>query len=655
MAQYIKILPSFAAVSVDIDPTFTDQIPTAYLSALVYIPSSAQADISAQGVPLIALVSTDAVNLSLHKTGGNYFWSSATSGAGHDFAPLTFDAWVQVEMFVDAGASTFDARIGGTLYSGLNAAGLPASGVNFIGVTPLPASWVGDGGGNSAGDYIGVDELSYAIADWVSISGADAIWAFEDTADPIGVAAANYPTPPWDGYDGGNPANLVVAAGGGSEADLLPGGGNGGGGGGSGSGYSTFEVALDGVDVTSCSLNGSWTPRLNRPAQAQVKLPSDCSSAGVGSRLKITLNGTIVFHGMVLLCETDCDENFCYTTYNAQDPMELWDRRPVRADDGDFSKPDIDNLNGATPTGSEMIEAMLLNTVSAGGGPPADAEGPIFLDMGTFETGGYNLTGAPVDWPMTIAELSSLLISTGTVDVVITPTDPGGGVMGTVDGYNGDYGTDLSATVLFQYGTGAYNVSALRWNQDMTTMCNKLWYYMGPRVKTFADPAGDQHWCYNITGTDPGLPDPTPIKDGMGGYIVRGAEYPSTPAGGTLLGVRDASRSTYGVRMDIQIFDAESEDCVPSNPLTAAERQLYRNRWEMESWLRQTPRSLIHITPTPGFEIGTFGIGDLVHVEAVSAVRGGFSGAQRVYSYTVSWDENSVLSLSELQTSADSG
>jgi hypothetical protein len=80
-------------------------------------------------------------------------------------------------------------------------------------------------------------------------------------------------------------------------------------------------------------------------------------------------------------------------------------------------------------------------------------------------------------------------------------------------------------------------------------------------------------------------------------------------------------------------------------------RDLYRNRWETESWIRQQPRELIHITPTRETEIGTFDIGDLVGVEAVAAVRGGFSGAQRVYEYTVSWDNDGVRALSELQTS----
>ena len=69
--------------------------------------------------------------------------------------------------------------------------------------------------------------------------------------------------------------------------------------------------------------------------------------------------------------------------------------------------------------------------------------------------------------------------------------------------------------------------------------------------------------------------------------------------------------------------------------------------------MRAQPRGLVHFQPTRETEIGTFDIGDLVGVEAVAAVRGGFSGAQRVYAYTTSWDNDGVLEISEIQTSAD--
>lgn len=451
-------------------------------------------------------------------------------------------------------------------------------------------------------------------------------------------------------------------------------------------------VTLDGVDVTDVCVSGQWTRRLNRPSTAQVRIPMQEVTADVGTLLKIeALVGTsyeIVHHGRVLLCETDTAEDTGYTVYNSTDPMELWQWRPVRDNDCDFSKP---NIIDAYTTGPLIMEAALQNSVYCGSGDAGDCEGPLFLDINAAASGGVDLTGAPTDWPMTIAELASLLISTGELDIVITPTDPGGGVMGEVDFYNGDYGTDLSGSVVFSYGMGDFNVARLRWNQDMTTMTNKLWYYGGPKLD-------EQHWCFNVTGDDPAFnPDGNPtgawanatfydnsptadlVTNGGITYICiashtsSAADEPgvganwqtywtvlmvppggrsSPPASSTNndLGVlRIDSQTDFGVRMDIQIFDAY-DNC---GGVGAVGRDLFRHRWQTEAWLRAQPREIIHITPTRETEIGTFDIGDIVGVEATSAVRGGFSGAQRVYEYTVSWDNDGVLGLSELQTSAD--
>lgn len=395
------------------------------------------------------------------------------------------------------------------------------------------------------------------------------------------------------------------------------------------------RVKIDGTDVTNVCIAGAWTPRLNRPAQCTVTIPMDAAIGDVGSRLKLEIdNGggyVICFHGFILNTETDTNKDGGTTVYNAMDPMELWQWRPVRDDDGDFSKPEI---IVTYDTGPQIVEAMLTNTVSAGGGPPTDAEGAIFLTMGTFAGGGPSLAGAPVDWPMTMAELASLLISTGQVDLVITPTDPGGGVMGTIDGYNGDYGTDLSGSILFSYGMGAHNVDSVRWNRDMTNVVNKYWLYGGPRIKSASDPAGDQHWCFNVTGDDTGLP----------GYNAASPYI-------DVINRRNASQTAVGVRMKVDIFDAYDDNCVPG--FGTPGRELYRWQWIEYSYLASTPREIIHVTPTRDTEIGTFGIGDLVGVEATTNVRGGFSGVQRVYEYTISWDQDSVLALSELQTSAD--
>jgi hypothetical protein len=391
-------------------------------------------------------------------------------------------------------------------------------------------------------------------------------------------------------------------------------------------------VTIGGVDVSGVCVSGYSTRRLNRPAQAQVRIPMQEAVGAVGDLLKISFNGSLHHHGRILQIETEADEDTGYTVYNSFDPMEMWQWRPVRDEDCDFSKPTVVEVYGPDG-GPAIMEQILTNTVTCGDDSANDTEGPIFLSMGTFETGCCDLSGAPVDWPMTIAELTSLLVSTGCLDVVITPTDPGGGVMGTVSAYCGDYGTDRTATVDFDYGQGNFNVRQLRWNQDMSNMTNKLWYFAGPRILSPADPAGDQHWCFNVQGDDPLLP----------------LTLPNGASRATLLADRLTSRTNYGVRMDIQIFDATDDDCVPG--WGTWERYLYRNRWETESWIRMNPRNLIHITPTRETAIMTFDIGDLVGVSATGAVRGGFSGAQRVYEYTIGWEDDGVLFLSELQTS----
>ena len=392
----------------------------------------------------------------------------------------------------------------------------------------------------------------------------------------------------------------------------------------------SLAVAIDGSNVSTVSLSGSVTRRLNRPAQARVRIPYDSAVGGAGSRLKITINGSLHFHGFVLLCELDSGEDDGYIIYNAEDPMELWRWRPARdgpasADPGDFSKPTFfENLLYAP-----LIMEDIL-TQSEDDADPALGEGPLFLDIGTVESTTVDVSGAPTDWPMTIAEIQSLLANAGVLDTIITPTDPGGGVMGTVDLYKGDHGTDLSGSVVFEYATGAKNVRRVRWNDDITNMCNKLWYYLGPRVGTAADPAGDQHWCANVTGT---------------------STFPSTVIGAgdltSLLSERDSSQDSYGVRMDIKIWDAQG-DC--SSPVMGYD--LYKRLWVIESRLRQRVHSLIHITPTRDAGILAFDIGDLVGVEISSAIRGGVSAAQRVYEYTISWGPDGPFELSELVTTA---
>jgi hypothetical protein len=413
------------------------------------------------------------------------------------------------------------------------------------------------------------------------------------------------------------------------------------------------QVVLDDVDITEFAIEGSVTTRLNRVGEASVKVHMTDAFAnfgtlypGPGSYLKVYFYGdnlgstpVLWHHGRVINCETTADENVGYTVFNSFDPLELWQYRPVRnppgSDPGNFSNP---NIIQSLVYGPAIIEGMMdgseLNTI------PEDSEGPLRLARGSFAAGSVDLTGAPSDWPMTMMQLANLLISTGVVDVVITPIEfDGNDNYGQIDVYNGDYGQDLTGSVTLSYGMGDRNIRSLRWNEDMTQMCNKLWYYLGPKCD-------EEHWRANITGDDPGLAYPP-----GGGVVGPCGSHGST---NNIIGVRSCySRQHFDVRMDIKIFDAAGDETDGCTEAVVVGHELYRRLWQIEQYLRAVPITLIHVTPIRDFGIGLFSIGDLITVEATPDVKGGFSGAQRIYEYTISWDEDSVPAIGELQVSSD--
>lgn len=397
------------------------------------------------------------------------------------------------------------------------------------------------------------------------------------------------------------------------------------------------EVFIDGVEIDvplggTYALTGSVTRRLNRPSQATIRCPMWAAGGGAGSRLKIVIDGTLKFHGFVTDVETDTDEDAGYTTYNATDPMELWQWRPVRDYDGltpgNFVDPYIlkDKVSGP-----QIVEAMMLASENPAG-IPETAEGPLFLEYGDFETGGQSMEGAPATWPMTMMELTNLMTSTGELDVIIEPIDSGGN-MGRLSAYNGNYGDNLSGSVIFQYGFGSRNVRRVRWTQDLSNVSNKIQYFFGPKETI-------RRYKSNITGDDPC----GPVQIGSAAWA-------------NLLSRRFTSRTNYGVRMEIQEYDVdvlsvEQEPvgtCVYLDPV----KKMYRVLWYLESWIRCVPREIIHITPIRGVHYDSFDVGDRVRVSASPDVRGGFDGVQRIYEFTVSWGEDGVIELSELQTSAD--
>lgn len=387
------------------------------------------------------------------------------------------------------------------------------------------------------------------------------------------------------------------------------------------------NVYLDGTEVTNVVVDGSATRRLNRPAQATIRIPIDSAIGDVGSRLKVVFNGNLFFHGRCLLVEDEASEDFGYTVYNATDPMELWLWRPCR----DYEGPTPGNMINPSflkrkQFGPAIIQEILLASEN-GALIPSAAEGPLGVSLGDFASGTSDLSGAPTNWPMNIAEMVNLLTSTGVVDVVLTPIDSGGN-MAEVNVYNGDYGTNRTGSVFLDYAMGNHNVRAVRRVGDMSNMCNKLWYHLGPKETL-------ERFKANITGDDPCLDDPALFNQG------------------SIQSRRSASQASYDVRMEIQQFDFDilynELDKSGSPPFTQLDnwchsgvfdrqdptRHLYRRLWQMESWIRAVPRELIHVTPVrqstgmqlpPGVTpvtVGAFDIGDLVTVRAGAFLRGG--------------------------------
>ncbi len=378
------------------------------------------------------------------------------------------------------------------------------------------------------------------------------------------------------------------------------------------------QSIVDGVDVTPYVLDGSTTHLHNQPSQVTIMAPTRLAPWAETSRLKLVLDGSALdFHGACSAIEHSGSESAPpYSKYTFTAPSAILEYRPLRdgaasGDPGDFSKPTVFQRVGTAP--QIMEEALEQSLIE---GDPPDSEGPAGFSLGTFASGGANLAGAPVDFPITIAEALALLAETGQLDMVETFTD--GANMSQLSFYNGNYGTDRSGSVHFRYAEGSSsNCRQCRWTKDLSEIMNKLWIYLGPRVKTKRDPAGDQHWAANITGDSvfPSLPNLNPS---------------------VILSARDGSQASYLVRMLIRIFDGDEAELL----------DLYKGWWLMESWLRLKPKQLISVTPHRGIS-PAFRTGDIIRVSAGGDFAGGFNKVQRVMGYSYRWTRDGPIELGE--------
>lgn len=395
-----------------------------------------------------------------------------------------------------------------------------------------------------------------------------------------------------------------------------------------------WRYVLDGEDVTAVASGKTASRTHDGIGTGGCKVPSrdlaDIPGFGIGSsRLKVYDDANALWHhGIVWHLNDDGDEDTCHTTITSVDPMAIWPMRPARDADGDFSLP---SFLTDFQTGPQILAEILANSITH--------EGPLLLDLnGTIETGGIDVSALLVDWPMTIGDIASVLFNTGTLDVVIDPIEAAGGSIGRLNAYNGGYGQDLSGSVVFQYGMGANNVRRAVRVQSMAEMCNKLWYLLGPK-KTKIDGTEDpQHWRGNVTGDHPQLANPP------GGDI----DEPGDPLGQ----LRQQSQDDYWVSMDIQVFDTAYDGLTDDPEAQDGYEANYLRQWQAEQQLRVGPRTLCKITPVRGTQ-PTFTVGDLIGVQAGTLLRGGFSEVQRVYKITVNIDDDGVVDLGDILTTAD--
>lgn len=353
------------------------------------------------------------------------------------------------------------------------------------------------------------------------------------------------------------------------------------------------QTILGGADVTAYVQEGSVSEKLNSPAHAAVKAPAHLVSAGIGSSLDVLVDGAHRFHGPVEYIEHHGLEDRRDSTFTAVDPTFMWNWRVAQDADGDYTKPTfIEDF----VTGPAIMQAIIQHSVAQ--------FGPIGHSIGSVASGGADLTGAPTNWPKTIAEVFTLLTETGELDGVYSPSS------NSVSFYNGDYGSDLSGSVNFTYGSGG-NCRACRVTEDGKEMVNRMRYLLGPRVGTSEDPAGDQHWRGSIDRTTMTVPFISQINSAASG-----------------------SEAQYLTRFLVRIFDARGDEAIVG-------RELYLNHFARELWMRLKPKLMFHITPHRGIA-PAFGIGDLISVAGF-----GLSGVQRVMEMTYRWTADGPIELGE--------
>lgn len=371
---------------------------------------------------------------------------------------------------------------------------------------------------------------------------------------------------------------------------------------------SALTARIDGDDVTEYCQLVRWRERLSRKGMGGIRAPSSVIDIEEGvSQLELYLDADLVHCGPVWYSQAEGNPDSSYIELTSWDHRVYLPKRLCKStsDPGNLITPGDVILTEVE--GPSIASQYLTNTL--------DYDGDLPLIVGTVDTGGPDLSGVPTAFPMDLERMYALLVSTGQLDLKLTPgliADGGS----TLNFLNGDSGSDLSGSVKFEYATGLFNAQVATFTVDMEQVINALWYLIGERVT-------EERWRGSITPTAPHPGGDWPVD-----LITRYWD----------------SRYVLLYMQEIQVFDDKGDE----NDI----RELFEERWANEAWVRAVPRTFATVRPQRG-TAPAFRSGDLIHVGAGAIINGGFSGAQRVYEFELQADVDGVLDIVEILTSAD--
>jgi hypothetical protein len=383
---------------------------------------------------------------------------------------------------------------------------------------------------------------------------------------------------------------------------------------------SVLTADIDGTDLSRYCRTISWRPRWNLLDSSVISFASGRFSLNPGqSEMHVYLDGDLKFSGPCWYTQAEGDADKAYTEVTGWD-HRIWLTKRLclsTTDPGNLITPgDVITDNVTAP---EILGQYIQNAIDdaraasfdpSGAFGPTGPSAPLPLTLGTVDTGGDDVSGVPTSFPMSIERMRALLSGTGQLDQVLVP-----GIGSSELHLLNDYSNDMSGTVVFDYNTGSHNSSIATATVDLDNFWSAIWYLMGPRIN-------EQHWRGSITPTAPHV----------------GGTWP-TPL---LTRISDA-RLNIGYAQKIDVFDDKDDE----NSI----RPLFEEEWANEALITAVPRTFLSIRPNRGIAPLTWGVGDLIGVNA-NDLGDDYSGAQHVYGFNLDQDTD-LLAISELLTSAD--